>query len=224
MRIADIFQRKQAGEISTTKRPSSLRARFSRAPPTDATNDTPITTTGSLRKMPTRTPAPPTPLSFLVILPSPQAHSVVGGPTALVSKTKDLASSVIESSPNEPVDMALHSQRRLSLAPGIGAGLSMPGDDDQTPSKARTEESSDNSPRTRPPAFGSRPADSARRRPQSSNSTATGNAPRPFVGAGRGRWFPGAGRTGLLHGLKARAGWEGDEVVNVLRTSGLEGK
>jgi hypothetical protein len=96
----------------------------------------------------------------------------------------------------------------------------LPGSRNQIQSSYRPAESR--------PAFGSKrppPASRGRRRPQTS---AAPNVAPPLAGFARGSVAVpagmGLGIAAIGGAGKSRPGWEGDEVVGVLRTSGLEGE
>ena len=150
------------------------------------------------------------------------------------------------------IDRFIDPGRRFSLAPGLGSGIqprsaaprlepitaeelsSSPASGSGSPSEASRQESV--SPlSSRPPAFGSKPATGGpstggrgRRRPQTAQtgqglvSPAMGPTFAPFsrgsIAVSHGRGFHGGsvGRT--------RPGWEGDEVVGMLRGGGMEGE
>lgn len=150
-------------------------------------------------------------------------------------------------------DDVVVSTRRLSLAPGIGSGtqnksshpegassstsshldpLSSQSASSSTPPRAlagsRNQIQSSYRPAESPPAFGSKrppPASRGRRRPQTS---AAPNVAPPLAGFARGSVAVpagmGLGIAAIGGAGKSRPGWEGDEVVGVLRTSGLEGE
>ena len=144
------------------------------------------------------------------------------------------------------MEKVLVAGRRLSLAPGMGAGtqtrsinplppladspgpsIPIAGSSIEAPPTVGTRPPPELS--TAPPAFGAKRAapsrtPASRRRPQ----TAAGPAA-SLMGEGNkvGAALPrGSGldmRGGAGYG-KTRPGWEGDEIVHVLRNSGLEGE
>ena len=213
----------------------------------------------------TMTSTPPTPhsqpppLSLFVLLPA-SAHSDASEinsaqaqrPSPLVSRQsgsripslRTLKDNTALSSPSEDtpeIDKVVNAGRRLSLAPGIGAGIQPRGTSprgDSLRSQSVAEEPtplgnviSTGSSSSRAPAFGSRPLSGAapatagrsRRRPQTASGTGH-EAPR---GSGSRGSILVTGRGGMMgsgSSIKTRPGWEGDEVVGMLRGSGLEGE
>jgi len=152
------------------------------------------------------------------------------------------------------IDKVMAAGRRLSLAPGIGTGTeihaserfksSLPPLSDYSIATPPVAGSSYEAPpsfgtpftpeeQTPPPAFGAKRGSvsrvpASRRRPQTAAGPAIPLSPAMMVGVSRGSialpsgsglGFGGGGNVG-----KTRPGWEGDEVVRVLRNSGLEGE
>lgn len=135
------------------------------------------------------------------------------------------------------IDKVIIAGRRLSLAPGIGAGtqqtrftsgLAPLTDIPSTPNMT-------GSSREAPPAFGARPP-TEQSTPPSAFGTMRGSGSRgppskrrPQTAAtsaiplAQGLNGSGMGFGGGVGAGRNRPGWEGDEVVGVLRNSGLEG-
>jgi len=210
----------------------------------------------SSRIMSTSPPTPPqvTPLSLFVLLPA-SAHSnqpaAVSNarPSPLVSRQSGSRipslrslgidpSTTLEDTPE--IDKVVNAGRRLSLAPGMGAGTHSRGVSPRasgfSPASVPEEPSEDSGsapPASKAPAFGSKPAFGSgsptagrgRRRPQTSNAAQL--LPNQGLGIGPRGSMAGTSRAGLIGGGmmgKTRPGWEGDEVVGMLRGSGLEGE
>ena len=219
-------------------------------------------------------PAPP--LSLLVLLPGSshmrQPHASMSPPHrpaplasrqsgSTVPSMRQLAAArkneQEEQREEAEIDKVISAGRRLSLAPGIGAGTQIRSGerlevvtDEPTPTaggstplpyEAREAPASygalpSSELQTTSPAFGAKRGltsrgPPSRRRPQTAAhpSIPLGQALASNLGnASRGSLaFPhgsGFGPSGGGSGGRARPGWEGDEVVGVLRNSGLEGK
>jgi hypothetical protein len=198
----------------------------------------------------------PASLSFLVLLPSsstenrsPQPPNSISRPSALTSRQSGStvhtlkAISTIgslqegagggELQDEAEIDKVVSAGRRLSLAPGIGAGTqtrsrTFQGQlqtlDATPPASPKNAEPPSDMNRAAPPAFGSSSRSlnsrtASRRRPQ----TAAMSPVSPNMRSGAA--MPNPGSLGMSVGQgRARPGWEADEVVGVLRGSGLEGE
>lgn len=223
---------------------------------------------------------PVPPLSLLVILPSSSAHTSQNAlpsipanrPAPLVSRQSGSAVSTLQSlqvssaklekaaetgEESDEVDRFMAAGRRMSLAPGLGAGItgsvtpflgavdtSLPDTTENARSMNMTPPSisaprfgeSSRAPGFGAPAFGSGPKRS---------STGRSTRGRPMTAAGGGKAIPlaptpgGVNRqsvalaSGMSLGMSVgvaggmsrnRPGWEGDEIVGVMRGSGLEGE
>lgn len=141
------------------------------------------------------------------------------------------------------IDKVVNAGRRLSLAPGMGAGTQRsrvaistldtvhsspePGSSVVFNEPASDEAESSSVPTTaKAPVFGSGSSSSGgrfnRRRPQTSaQSSMTSSVAGPVS---RGSIAVPSRGGGLLGAGKTRPGWEGDELVGMLRGSGLEGE
>jgi hypothetical protein len=184
-----------------------------------------------------RNPAPTTHTTRPPPLLSRQSGSNVSTLQSLrMSPQAKVAERMTEQKQDE--DDVVVSTRRLSLAAGIGSGTqnkslsSQSAPSSSTPPRAlpgsRNQIQSSYRPAESRPAFGSKrppPASRGRRRPQTS---AAPNVAPPLAGFARGSVAVpagmGLGIAAIGGAGKSRPGWEGDEVVGVLRTSGLEGE
>jgi hypothetical protein len=207
----------------------------------------------------------PAPLSFLVLLPSTTETRSLA-PSHTISRPLTLQGrqsgsnvhtlkSLKASQPSEEsgkaeevgeaeIDKVVSAGRRLSLAPGIGAGTqtrttpfqSQLSSLSSSPPLPASEQQSAPPPLiAKPPAFGA-PAfgsssrgppirGSSRKRPQTAATSALGPLPNLNGGIPRGSFaIPGQGM-GMAGGIgRSKPGWEADEVVGVLRSGGLEGE
>ena len=183
-----------------------------------------------------------TTLSLLVILPDTEPVHQIAGPStppkpSPLTSRQSTSRVPTRGSPGNlaNVEDVIAAGRRLSLAPGLGAGptryrpttSSSPRLEIPAPNPASHSSSGSvadkltDSPESSVPAFGSRSplnkAKGSRRRPVTAAS--------PFVASRSSMAVDGvlgSGRIGRAG--KARPGWEGDELVGMLRASGQEGE
>ena len=208
-------------------------------------------------------PSPSPPLSLLVLLPKsahvPRIASPSGPPdrpsplvprqsgsTGPRLKPQSLTKASNDGTANEEmaeIDKVVSAGRRLSLAPGMGAGIRLwsagtfspttiivsPPDSSHHASTSASIQPTTTAFSSAVPTFGSTsplPGQrSPRRRPQTAAVASPTFGP-GLVGGGVSRGsiaVPGGGAM-LGDRRKTRPGWEGDEVVNMLRGSGMEGK
>lgn len=195
---------------------------------------------------------PTTALSLLVLLPASahmQQHPTPLPPSRPFALTSRKSGSTIPSLGNMPevkgegeddMEKVLVAGRRLSLAPGIGAGTQTRSMGtftplsplDPSPTGTPTAEVPAPVPVDRSPArpvFGAKRSSGrvtgppSRRRPNTAATPAQAQISGVGPGVSRASMaVPGGGGGGGVLG-RSRPGWEGDEVVGVLRASGLEG-
>ncbi|KAK1924648.1 hypothetical protein DB88DRAFT_227824 [Papiliotrema laurentii] len=155
-----------------------------------------------------------------VIVPARRLSLAPGLGTGVQSRTHE-SCSTLETVPASP---------KVDLEEGVGPrDTTIPAEsrvDLNSPAPASAAAGPSSSLTTsKPPAFGLRSAASgsrSRRRPQTSGPHPGSSGPSSATMPSRGSLAVSTGGD-LIRGSRTRSGWEGDEIVSVLRSSGLEG-
>ena len=224
----------------TTKRSSYSAGKMSSTPPTPEEGQNAHLSLLVLLPPTADGPAPIVPPSRPPPLTSRQSGSTVPSLKAFGMSSR-LTRSKKDTYEEEAIDAVVSAGRRLSLAPGIGAGtqVRMLSPDRMSPVSTGLHDTNGHAETSRQgaaayqaseaPTFGAKRISSMTgkrtRRPQTSSAQPGPAALLAAAGVSRGSIAlpSGMGMGGSGVG-RNRPGWEGDEVVAVLRGSGLQGE